>query len=164
MHSIQTGPKAYDDLSEGDELESLGRTVIDADVLLFIGLAGIKLPIFMDEEYCKKHTKSGRRMVPGPLILSFASGMIVDLIGPTTLSGLGWDKIRFETPLHPGDTIRTRLRIEAKRDTSDGKRGILVIAPIVKNQLGDTVMTCTNTLMMRKGPLYLINEQVLKKS
>lgn len=163
MHSSQTGPRAYDELSEGDELESLGRTVSDADVLLFTGLAGIKLPIFLDEEYCKKHTKSGRRMVPGPLILSFASGMIVDLIGPTTLSGLGWDKIRFVTPLHPGDTIKTRLRVESKRDTSDGKRGILVIAPSVLNQAGDVVMTCSNTLMMRKGPLYLADEQAHKK-
>lgn len=163
MQALQAGPRSYDELLEGDELVSFGRTVTDADILLFTGLAGIKLPIFLDEEYCKSHVRGGRRMVPGPLILSFASGMIVDLIGPTTISGLGWDKIRFETPLHPGDTIKTTVQVVSKRDTSDGKRGILVIAPTVKNQRGDAVMTCTNTLMMRKGPLYLTDEKTPHK-
>jgi 3-hydroxybutyryl-CoA dehydratase len=155
MTAHYRSPRAFDDLAVGDELDSYGRTITDADIILFTGIAGIKLPIFLDEEYCKKHTKFGGRIVPGPLLLSFASAMIVDLIGPTTISGLGWDKVRFFAPARPGDTIRTRIRVESKRDTSDGERGILEIAPTVLDQRGAIVMSCLNTLMMRKGPLEI---------
>jgi 3-hydroxybutyryl-CoA dehydratase len=155
MTAQYRSPRSFDDLAVGDELESYGRTITDADIILFTGIAGIKLPIFLDEEYCKKHTTFGGRIVPGPLLLSFASAMIIDLIGPTTISGLGWDKVRFFVPAHPGDTIRTRIRVESKRDTSDGERGILEIAPTVIDQHGTDVMSCLNTLMMRKGPLEM---------
>jgi len=68
MTTHYRSPRSFDDLAVGDELESYGRTITDADIILFTGIAGIKLPIFLDEEYCKKHTKFGGRIVPGPLL------------------------------------------------------------------------------------------------
>ena len=146
-------PRSFDDLAIGNQLDSYGRTITETDVILFTGLAGIKLPIFLDEEYCKHHTPFGTRIVPGPLLLAFASAMIMDLIGPTTISGLGWDRIRFFATVRPGDTIHTRILVVSKRDTSDGERGILEIEPTVIDQHGTSVMSCLNILMMRKGPL-----------
>ena len=142
--------KSYDEYEVGDEVDSYGRPITETDVILFTGIAGIKLAIFHDEEYCKRHSPFGTRIVPGPLILAFAAGMSMDILGEHTIAGLGFDRLRFHAPAKLNDTIRTRLRIDSKRDTSDGKRGILVVTQCVLNQAEQTVMECINTLMMRR--------------
>ena len=57
--------KPLDDMSEGEKFWSSGRTVTEADCVMFTSLAGLKAPLFVDAEYAKKHGKYGQRVVPG---------------------------------------------------------------------------------------------------
>lgn len=145
--------KPYDDFKVGDVVDSLGRTITETDCVLFTGLAGIKAPIFIDEEFCRTHSPFKTRIVPGLLTMSLAVGQLEEVLGPYVIAALSLDAIRFVTPLKPGDTIHTRLRVVDKRDTSDGKRGVLSIHVEIFNQRNEVAVQFDNKLMMRRGRL-----------
>ena len=54
--------RSLDDLNPGDVFKSYGRTVTEADIVMFTCFAGLKLPIFINEEFAKKHTDFGGRL------------------------------------------------------------------------------------------------------
>lgn len=141
--------KTYAQMSVEDEFVSGGRTVTEADIVHFTGIAGIRLPIFLDSEYCRRHSPFGQRIVPGLLIQSFAAGMMEELIGPDTIAALGFGESRFGRPVFIGDTIRTRSRLAGKRLTAKPGQGIVELALAVENQREETVMHASYKLLMR---------------
>lgn len=134
-----------------EDFSSYGRTVTEADIVNFTNLAGLKLPIFIDAEFCRTSTLFGQRIVPGLLIQAFAAGMMEELIGPHTIAALGFGESKFLTPAFIGDTLRTHSRVASKRLTSNPQRGIIEIAVRVANQRAETVMECSYRLLMRAG-------------
>lgn len=136
-------------MSVEDEFVSYGRTVTEADIVNFTGIAGIKLPIFLDAEHCRMHSPFGQRVAPGLLIQAFAAGMMEELIGPHTLAALGFGESRFTRPVFIGDTLRTRSRLNSKRLTSRPGQGIVDLSVRVENQREETVMQGSYRLLMR---------------
>src|SRR5215471_1793466 len=126
-----------------------GRTVGEADVTLFAGLAGDFNPLHVDEEFAKK-TEFGGRIAHGPLVLSMAIGLMaqLNLIDGTALAllDLKWE---FKGPVKLGDTIRARVTPTEKRPTRKEGRGVLVLRFTVENQRGETVQTGAITLLMK---------------
>ena len=53
----------YEDFHVGSKQTTFGRTVTDADIVIFAGMTGASNPLFLDEEYAKKST-FGRRIAP----------------------------------------------------------------------------------------------------
>lgn len=143
--------KTFEAIDLLESFVSYGRTVTEADVVAFTGLAGLKLPIFIDAEHCKKHSPFGQRIVPGLLIQSFAAGMMEELIGEHTIAALGFGESRFTRPAFIGDTLRTHSHVASKRTTKNAGRGIIDIAVRVANQREETVMECSYKLLMRTG-------------
>ncbi len=143
--------KTFEAIDLDETFTSYGRTVTEADIVAFTGLAGLKLPIFIDAEWCRKNSPFGQRIVPGLLIQSFAAGMMEELIGPYTIAALGFGESRFTRPALIGDTLRTHSRVAAKRLTSTPGRGIIDIDVRVVNQRDEAVMQGTYRLMMRTG-------------
>jgi len=141
----------YDALKVGEQIETLGRTITETDCVNFTCLAGIKAPIFVDEEFCKKVSPFKTRIVPGLLTMALAVGQLEDVLGAYVIAALSLDQIKFLKPLKPGDTIRTTLYVLGKRDTSKGGRGILSIRVTIRNQHEESCVEFLNTLMMRKG-------------
>ncbi len=141
----------FESFNVGDRFDSYGRTVTEADIVNFTGMAGIKLPVFIDDEWCRQHTAYGGRIAPGLMTGAFAVGMMEDVLGANTLAALQLDGFRFHVPIRPGDTIRAQVEITARRDTSDGKRGILSVAVRVLNQRDEQAMEFAGTFLMRKG-------------
>jgi len=141
--------KTFDQVRLDEEFVSYGRTVTEADIVNFTGIAGIKLPIFLDAEHCRQHSPFGQRIVPGLLIQAFAAGMMEELIGPHTIAALGFGESRFVQPALIGDTLTTRSRVSSKRLTSQPGRGIIEIALRVENQRQATVMDASYKLLMR---------------
>lgn len=142
--------KAFPDIVIGETFESYGRTVTEADIVNFTGIAGLKLPIFIDAEFCRTQTPFGQRLAPGLLIQSVAAGMMEELIGPLTIAALGFGESRFTQPVFIGDTLRARSSVSSKRATSsDPARGIITIAVEMINQRGESVMQSTYRLLMR---------------
>ena len=142
--------RAFDSFAVGEQFSSYGRTVTETDIVLFTGLAGIKLPVFLDDEWCRANTNYGGRIAPGLLTAALAVGMMEDLLGGNALAALALDEFRFHVPVRPGDTLHAQVEVTAKRDTSDGRRGILSLAVRVYNQRAEHAMGFAGTFLLRK--------------
>jgi acyl dehydratase len=133
-------------------LTTHGRTVGEADVSLFAGLAGDFNPLHVDEGFAKD-TAFGGRIAHGPLVLSMAIGLMaqLNLIDGTALAllDLKWE---FKAPVKLGDTIRARVTPIEKRPTRKEGRGVLVLRFEVENQRGETVQNGAITLLMKMRP------------
>lgn len=145
--------KPFDDFVVGEVFKSYARTITDADLHTFTCFAGLKLPIFIDEEFAREKTSYGGRIAPGFMTASIAAGMMEDILGPYTLAALSLGNFTFSVPVRPMDTIHCEIRVAEKRDTSDGKRGVLTSVTRVINQRGETALEFTGTFLMRKEPL-----------
>ena len=148
---MMTG-RYFDELNVGDESMSQGRTVTEADVVLFCSLCGLQNPLFVNEEFSRK-TSFGGRVVPGPLTLSYAIGLGDYLISGTAVAVLSLNNIKFTKPLKIGDTICLKTTIIDKRgSSSQPHQGIVDLRHEVLNQRGETVCNFERTLMVLKRP------------
>lgn len=145
--------KTYEEYSVGEKFVSYARTMTEADLVNYTNLAGLKLPLFIDVEYCKKHSMFKERVFPGLLTASIAAGMLEDILGKYTLAALGLDKFKFKAPVKIGDTLHSEIHVEELKDTSDGTRGVITVRIEVHNQKGEIPLEFRGSFMMRKGEL-----------
>lgn len=128
----------YEDVDVGDEFMSPSRTVSESDVFQFAGLTGDYNELHTSEVFAET-TSYGTRIVHGMLTLAIANGLYVRIGIFKNSIFLGIDKWRFLKPVKIGDTIRLRLLIEDKRETKEGKRGIIGMKYEVLNQKDEAV-------------------------
>lgn len=147
MHSMY-----FEEFKVGDTFKTGARTVTEADVMSFCGLAGIFNPLFVDEEYARNNTIFGSRVVPGPLTYLFTLGMWMrmGLLDRTVLAFLGLDAMRAYAPVRHGDTLRSEVEIIEARETSKPDRGILKAKHYTYNQNDEKVMDMVMTYMVRR--------------
>ncbi|MEZ5667817.1 MAG: MaoC family dehydratase [Alphaproteobacteria bacterium] len=86
-----------------------GKTVTEADLIMFAGVSGDTNPLHLDEEFASR-TRFGGRIVHGMLTAS----LISTLIG-TKLPGPGCiyisQDLKFRAPVRVGDTVETRATV-----------------------------------------------------
>lgn len=130
----------FEDLAVGDVFESPGRTVTEADVMLFAGLSGDYNVLHTDEEYMKG-TAFGTRIAHGLLGLAIQSGLGSRAITPpvSTVAFLGLKEWNFTKPIFFGDTIRVKISVAEMRRTSKPGRGIVHWRREVLNQKDEVV-------------------------
>lgn len=143
------GPR-FDDFRAGEVFESYRRTVTEADIATFTGLAGLRLPIFLDDEYARAHSPFGSRIAPGFLTAALSAGMIESVLGSDVIAGLAMDGFRFRSPVRIGDTLRAEIEIIEARPTSDGVRGVVTLAIRVLNQEDEVPLAYRASLMMHR--------------
>ena len=140
----------FEDIQVGDEYESPGRTVTEADIVAFAGLSGDYNVLHTDAEYMKTSI-FGERIAHGLLGLSISSGLgsraIVRPFATIAFLGLRW---RFKGPIKIGDTIKVRMRVSDKKETSKPDRGIVTIQRSVVNQRGEVVQEGDTELMIER--------------
>jgi len=142
--------KYFDEIEVGDRFLSPRRTVTEADIVLFTGLAGLQNPLFIDEEFAREKGL-GTRVAPGPLTMAFAMGLTDELGYGTVAAALGIDKARFSLPVKPGDTIRVETEVTDKREsTSRPDRGPITLRHTIYNQRQEQVCVFERTLMFLK--------------
>lgn len=141
----------FEDLNVGDEAESGGRTVTEADVVGFAAVSGDYNRLHIDEEFAK-NSVFGKRVAHGMLGLAMCTGQQVMAMEPKirTLAFLGLGEWVFKGPIFPGDTIRAKRIIESKRETSKADRGIVVYRMQVLNQRDEVVQEGTWNLMVAR--------------
>ena len=137
------------DFKVGDVRRSYRRTVTEADLVNFTCFAGLRLPIFIDEEYALTEGPFGGRIAPGFLTASISAGMLESVLGNGTLAGLALDGFRFKTPVRPGDTLCAEVRVTEARATRDPTRGVVSLAVRVFNQREELALAYTTTVLMR---------------
>ena len=128
----------FDDVEVGQEWESAGRTITEADVVNFAGISGDFNPIHMDHEYAKT-TPFRRPIAHGLLIFAVASGLGVSCPPMRTIAFLQVREWNFREPLFIGDTIKLKSKVLEKSLRGRGRRGEIVWYRGVVNQEGKVV-------------------------
>jgi acyl dehydratase len=111
--------KYYEDLTIGERFRhTLGRTVSEADNLLFCALTMNTQPLHLNEDFASR-TEFGRRIVNGLFTLGLAVGLTVsELTEGTIIANLGYHDISHPNPLFPGDTLYVETEVLAKRPSA----------------------------------------------
>ena len=140
----------FEDIQVGDEYVSPGRTITEADIVAFAGLSGDYNVLHTDAEYMKSSI-FGERIAHGLLGLAIQSGLgsraVVRPAATIAFLGLRW---RFKGPIKIGDTIKVRMRVSDKKETSKPDRGIITVQRSVLNQRGELVQEGDTELMIER--------------
>ncbi len=100
---------------------TMGKTVTDADIVMFAGVSTDTNAVHLDEEFAKT-LPFGGRIAHGMLSASFISAVLgAHLPGPGTIY-LG-QTLKFKAPVKIGDTVKTTVTV--KEVVVEKKRVIL---------------------------------------
>jgi acyl dehydratase len=128
----------YDDVEVGQEWESLGRTVTEADIVNFAGMSGDFNPIHIDHEFAKS-TPFRRPVAHGLLVWSMGSGLGLFAPPMRTLAFMSIREWHFDGPVFIGDTVRVRSKVLQKEQRARGRRGVITWEREIRNQEGKVV-------------------------
>ena len=142
----------FEEFEVGDAVETVARTVTEADVMLFAGLSGDYNQLHTDAEFAKG-TLFGERIAHGLLGLAIASGLAARLgFAEGTVeafTGLEW---KFRGPIKIGDTIRARFEVRRKKVMARLGGGFVVFDVAVLNQRDETVQKGTWNMVVKSAP------------
>ena len=141
----------FEDLSVGQEWESQGRTVTEADIVNIAGLSGDYNPIHMDHEFAKT-TPFRRPIAHGILIMAIGSGLGTQSPPVRTVAFLGIREWQFKGPVFAGDTIRARTKVLSKDLRGRGKRGEVAWLRALVNQEGKVVQEGVTVTLVEARP------------
>ena len=141
----------FEDFELGREYVTYGRTITEADLVVFASMTGAVNPLFLDEEYAKR-TRFGGRIAPGLLTMSTVLGLIYQL--PQGFFTEGFVALleargSFLKPVKPGDTISSKVKVAEKKEVSGG-RGVVVLSFEAFNQRGEKVSEGEFRVMVSK--------------
>ena len=140
----------FEEFSRGAKFATRSRVVTGTDIDILATLTGATNPLFLNEEFGKKQGFKGR-IAPGVLILALAVGAQYSMgLFDHIIAFLGIDRLRFLSPVYPGDTIRYNVEVIEKRETERKERGIIVFRWVGQNQDGKSVLEAEGAFMMRK--------------
>jgi acyl dehydratase len=142
----------FDDWKPGDELETMGRTIGEAEISAFVALGGFYEELFIDKEYMARSGPFPARIAPGAFTFALSEGLIIltGCIHRVGLALLSVDQMNFKRPLMAGDTIHVRVKVIDVKPTSKPDRGVVTFAHSVVNQRGEEIMECTVKRMLRR--------------
>lgn len=142
--------KYFEDYQLGDVWESKGRTITEADIVMFSALSGDWFPLHTNIEYAKE-TQYKQRIAHGMLVLSITTGLVHFEPG-VVVAFYGMDKVRFTNPTFIGDTIHLEGKvIELKSKGSN--QGIVTVLQEVKKQTDETVAVFEMKLLVNQKTL-----------
>lgn len=142
--------RVYEDFNVGDVIMHWpGRTVTEADDMMFSLLALNQHPLHIDAHYASQ-TQFKQNLVNGTLVFSIAVGMTVNDISGAAIAMLEYENIRHLKPTFHGDTLYGRTRIIDKWETSKEDRGIVYVETTISNQRDEDVMSYKRKLLVPK--------------
>jgi 3-hydroxybutyryl-CoA dehydratase len=145
-------PRRYfDEIELGEEYESPGRTVTEADIVMFAGLSGDYNVLHTDAEFMKKSI-FGERIAHGLLCLAIQSGLFSRAAAPYATLALGGLRWKFKLPVKIGDTIRLRAKVTEKKDLEKPDRGLVTLERTILNQRDEVVQQGQTDLIVQKRP------------
>jgi acyl dehydratase len=140
----------FEDFQVGDKIVTRGRTITEADVVMFSSFSGDWHPLHTDVEYAKKGPFK-ERIAHGFLVLSVASGLL-PLSEIAIIAFYGIDKLRFVNPVKLLDTIHVEFEAVEKQER-DERGGVITFRQTVRNQRGEEVAVGTmRSLIARRQP------------
>jgi acyl dehydratase len=139
----------FEDFKEGTKYSTNGRTISEADSILFSTLTGAYNPLFLDETHAAK-TQFKTRIVLGLLTVSICTGLVYQL--PIAPFGEGFVALvamttRWSKPVYPGYTLRSEVIVTDKKDLKDN-RGLVTLTARVLNQDSELVSEIEYRIMV----------------
>ena len=148
--------KYFEELNIGDQFaHTLGRTITEMDNVLFSSLTLNTQPLHINEDFARKHSQFGQRIVNGLFSLALAVGISVpDLTEGTIVANLSYENVTHPHPLFHGDTLYVRSEVIDKRESrSKPDRGIIKLRHVGRNQDGVVVIEFVRTVLFLKKPV-----------
>lgn len=145
----------YEELIPGDIVKhALSRTVTEIDNLLITTLTQNTQLLHLDEEFSKKHSVAGTRLVNSIWTLGTVIGVgVSDMSNGTTVANLGYKDITFPNPVVIGDTLYAETEVLEKRESkSRPDAGIVQFQHRGYNQRGELVANIHRVALMMKKP------------
>ena len=129
----------FEDLSVGDTLVSGERTVTLEDIERFADLTGDTFYAHMDEEAAARSPIFKGRVAHGYFVIAAAAGLFVWPDPGPVLANYGLERLRFTTPVYPGDTLHVVFTCKAKSPRQGADYGEVRWDTQVINQDGAVV-------------------------
>ncbi len=150
---IKTGweGRCYEDFEVGDVYRSrFGRTVTEADNLLFTHLTLNTNPLHFDARYSEQ-SRWGQILVNSTFTLALVVGMSVTDVSENAMANLGWEEVRLPNPVFVGDTLYCETEVLSKRESkSYPEAGIVKVRSRGINQDGKVVIDFVRGIMVYK--------------
>lgn len=140
----------FEDLHVGDVYRSrLGRTITDADNIIFTLLSNNTNQIHFNAEYARQ-TGFDKMLVNSIVTLAVVAGLGVIDVSENGFA-LGWDHILLPNPVFAGDTLYAEQRvIEARESKSRPQQGIVKVRTLGVKQDGTVVIDYVRSVMVWK--------------
>lgn len=147
--AFQPRGKYFEEFETGQEINTAGRTITEADVMQFATLTGDTNPMHTDAEYSKA-SMFGERVAHGMLGLSYLIGLLWPLgfMEGTVLAFMGLEA-KFKAPIKIGDTISATARVKQKKEMKAAGGGIVVFEARLHNQRSEVVTVADLTILMK---------------
>jgi acyl dehydratase len=145
----------YEEFEVGRTYEhAFRRTITEMDNVMFTSLTMNVQPLHLDEEFAKT-TIHGQRLVNSLFTLALVNAyQVPELTMGTTLGNLGYEEVRFPSPVFHGDTLRGKTTILGKRlSKSRTDSGIVFFEHVGYNQRDQVVCTCKRSGLMMLAPV-----------
>ncbi|RLC80996.1 MAG: dehydratase [Chloroflexi bacterium] len=139
----------FEDLTDDISITTPGRTITEADIVMFAALSGDWNQLHTDAEFAKG-TVFGERIAHGLLGLAVASGLAARLgfMEGTVEAFLGLDW-KFKAPIKIGDTIRLQAKIAKKKAMKSLGGGIVTFDVALLNQRDEVVQKGQWTVLVK---------------
>ena len=138
----------FDDLAEGAQIETRGRTITETDLVSFSALTGDWHPQHSDAAWAAESV-FGERIAHGMLVLSYVVGLLP--IDPERVVALrGIDNVVFKRAARIGDTIHVAGRIASLRPL-DEQTGLVELAAQVRGAEDELLVRLTLKVIWRRA-------------
>ena len=140
----------FEDFQVGDVYRSrLGRTITDADNIMFTLLSNNTNQIHFNSEYARQ-TGFDKMLVNSIVTLAVVAGLGVIDVSENGFA-LGWDRILLPNPVYAGDTLYAEQRvIEVRESKSRPEQGIVKVRTLGVKQDGTVVIDYVRSVMVWK--------------
>lgn len=132
-------PFSYETIKVGQTATSLGRTITDTDIQMYVMLTGGWHPVHCDRDFMAKNNLGPVRAQGSMgIALSLGSHLEAALVvgSDPFVRAMGVEKWSYDKALIAGDTIHLEVRIHAVELQEDGKQYVVTRQIKVVNQDG----------------------------
>jgi acyl dehydratase len=145
----------FEDFALGERFNIPSRTMTDALFAAFQLASGDNHPIHYDVEFCRAHGMPHMLAHGYQVLIQTAAGAgLFPHMVEKSLKAFIEQSSRFLNPVFVGDTLYPSLTVS---ELIPGRTtGVLVMASLVLNQRGETVMQGEQRYLLRKRPLTQI--------
>ena len=130
----------------GSELRSITRTIEQTNITAYAEASGDFNPIHLDEEFART-TRFGGTIAHGMMIAAMLSElMAAEFAGAWT--NTGQLKIRFRSPVKPGDTVTAHGEVSRVREEAEGTKFTCSVG--IRTGKGESAITGNATVVVAK--------------